>query len=163
MRALAAFIFCMYAGAAYSGYFATGLTGNKAGVSTTCYLMPSMAANALYSPYGYVQLTALSETGGAGYPNGYPSQVYTFSIATCNAAPAATSLPTFIGDVVDPVLASGNYSSGSGGSSSSAELTYLHPELAIEDASAWFALSLLGLASVFGVKQLYNLFARDWK
>jgi hypothetical protein len=153
----------MVAAPAYSGYFATGLTGStKVGISSICYLTPSMAANSLYSATGFVVLTSLSLETGAGYFNGASWNTFTFSITGCDAAPAATALPIFVGSTTDPVISSGIYGGGSGGTSGgSATIDPLNPTMAIEDSLALWALGMVFLAMIWALKAIAGLFTRE--
>jgi hypothetical protein len=144
------FVLAISAGIVSAGYYVTGIGGStKVGNSTSCYLTPSMAANALYSPGGYPVLTSLSLENGAGYFSGASHITFSFGVTACTAAPLATALPIFLGGVHDPIITSGSYGSGgssSGGSCAQSDLWMLSPEEGSQIAGGVLLLWAIGWA-----------------
>lgn len=165
-RIISCFLLVLASFPSYAGYYATGLTGAyKVGLSSSCYLTPSMAVYALYSSQGGPVVTDLTLTGGTLYFAGYSNYLSTFSVTPCNAAPLSTALPTFVGAASDPVIESGNLAytgvPSGGGSSSSATIDPLNPTMAIDDSLQLWGLGMVFLASVWAMKRIYKLFSGD--
>ncbi len=126
MKKLIVVLCFLFSVPAWAGYYAVITSSNSSqyaavGVTSTCYLTPSMAINWFGVRQGQVlTVTAMASdasTFSASFSNG--SYILSGTVGICSASPAVGGLPQFLGGLSDPAISGNSVLSGSSGSSGS--------------------------------------------
>jgi len=178
MRKLITLILIVCAWPASAGYYVSVSSSNvgwPVGLTSGCYLLPSMAAKTFATNATVYSVSGNSTSGQLSiYPTaGNITSWVVLDYGPCTTLALVAAIPAFFGSVTDPAInSSGGITDPSGGSSSSApievtatvvqpEIAFLDPEQAVGNSVQWFGFTALLWALAWGGRRVIDLFTHS--